>query len=150
MLVYIAAVAAVVAKAITVLHRVTPSNLVIRGVLTRTGYRWALPVGVAGVLVYGAAAAVAGTLAANGGPSAWHLVLLVAVYNTVRFAVLVPYATGRLIVTRWREHRTIRRSEAVGAGACGAHDESAVRGVGRRSRSHATPHRSTRWSTRES
>ncbi|ALJ21443.1 hypothetical protein [Microbacterium sp. No. 7] len=121
MFVFIVAVIAIVAKIATTLHRVTPSNFVIRRVLTRTGYRWAFPVGAAGVILYGVIAALAGTLAAHDGLSAWHLVLLVAIYNTVRFVMLVPWATSRLIVARWREHRAARRGEAVGAGGAGGH-----------------------------
>lgn len=121
MFAFIVAVIAIVAKIATTLHRVTPGNLVIRRVLTRTGYRWALPVGVAGVLVYGVIAALAGTLAAHDGLSAWHLVFLVAIYNTVRFAVLVPWATSLLIVARWGERRAVRSGQAVRAGETSGH-----------------------------
>lgn len=105
MFVIVLAATAVAVKVASAVHRFTPSNLVIRRVLTRAGYRWALPVGAAGVLAYGAVALLAGTLAEYGGPSVWHLVLLVALYNTARFAALIPVATARLLVVRWREHR---------------------------------------------
>ena len=105
MLVIVLAATAVAVKVVTAVHRFAPSSLVIRRVLTRTGFRWAVPVGAVGVFVYGAIALLAGTLAAQGGPSVWHLLLLVALYNAVRFAVLIPIATARLLVVRWREHR---------------------------------------------
>lgn len=119
MFVIVLAATAVAVKVVTTVHRFTPSNLVIRRVLTRTGYRWALPVGAAGVLAYGATALLAGTLAAQGGPSVWHLLLLVALYNAVRFAVLVPVATARLLAVRWRECRVARTGGAESTGELG-------------------------------
>lgn len=112
MFVIVLAATAVAVKVVTAVHRFTPSNLVIRRVLTRAGYRWALPVGAAGILAHGAIALLAGILAGQGGPGAWHLLVILGLYNAVRFAVLIPVATLRLLSARWRERPLARAAAA--------------------------------------
>lgn len=93
-----------------------PSNIVIRRVHTRSGIKWGPLVGLVGVAVYGTIMAVAVTLLHHGAPGWINLIVLVAFWNTIKFAFLVPTSTIRLLRVRHQERAiTIGYQRAVKA-----------------------------------
>jgi uncharacterized PurR-regulated membrane protein YhhQ (DUF165 family) len=89
-------------------QRFAPSNIVIRRVHTRTGIKWGPLVGLAGVALYGLLMLVTATVVRDGGPGWVNLVVLVAFWNTLRFACLIPVSLVRLVRVRHQEKVLLR------------------------------------------
>ncbi|HUZ01433.1 MAG TPA: hypothetical protein VMU89_13875 [Thermomicrobiaceae bacterium] len=92
----------------SLLQRFAPSNIVIRRVHTRSGIKWGPLVGFAGILVYGLLMVATATVVRGGGPGWVNLFVLVGFWNTVRFAVLIPASTVRLLRVRHQEKAQLR------------------------------------------
>jgi hypothetical protein len=78
-------------------QRFAPSNIAIRWAQTRTGAKWGPLVGLSGTLLYAVLMLVTATIVHRGGPSWGELVVLVAFWNMVKFAWLIPISLVRLL-----------------------------------------------------
>ncbi|NHN55819.1 sulfate permease [Calidifontibacter sp. DB0510] len=87
------------------------SNIVIRRVHTRSGIKWGALVGAFGVVVYGAVMVGAVALLHDGAPGWINLIVLIAFWNIIKFAVLVPVSVVRLLRVRHQERAIVREYE---------------------------------------
>jgi hypothetical protein len=92
-------------------QRYAPSNIVIRRVHTRTAIKWGPLIGVAGLVVYGAIMVLAVTLLHHGAPGWINLVVLIAFWDAIKFAVLAPVSLVRLLRVRHQEKVMLRDYE---------------------------------------
>jgi hypothetical protein len=99
---------AISAHLYSLLQRFAPSNIVIHRVHTRAGIKWGPLVGLAGTVVYGLVMVVTATIVHHGGPGWVNLLVLVAFWNALRFAVLIPVSVVRLLRVRHQETIVIR------------------------------------------
>jgi len=84
-------------------RRFAPSNILIRRVHTRTGIKWGPLVGLAAAVLYGLLMLATATVVRKGGPGWVDLIVLLALWNTVKFTCLIPVSLVRLVRVRHRE-----------------------------------------------
>ncbi|MGH2864764.1 MAG: hypothetical protein ACRDJX_05885 [Solirubrobacteraceae bacterium] len=89
-------------------QRFAPSNIVIRRAQTRTGAKWGPLVGLTGTVLYGLLMLATTTIVRKGGPGWGELVVLVAFWNTAKFAWLIPVSLIRLLHIRHQERLLLR------------------------------------------
>jgi hypothetical protein len=87
----------------------TPSNIVIRRIHTRTGLKWGPLTGLTGVVIYGLLMYITGTIAHDSGPGWLNLFVLLGLWNSIRFAALIPVSLVRLLRVRHQE-KALRRA----------------------------------------
>lgn len=93
------------------LRRYMPSNIVLDAIRTRRGLKWGVPAMLL-ALPYLYAASVLTVLIDGGAPGWLHLVVLVLVWNALKFAVMGPASVILLLRARtseWRDRQTARR-----------------------------------------
>src|ERR1700678_3690831 len=78
-------------------QRFAPSNIAIRWAQTRTAAKWGPLVGLSGTFLYAVLMLVTATIVHRGGPAWGELVVLVAFWNMVKFAWLIPISLVRLL-----------------------------------------------------
>ena len=86
------------------LRRYMPTNILIDAVRTRRGLKWGIPAMLLAV-PYLLAASAFTTLIADGGPGWLNLLVLLCLWNTMKFIIMGPVSVFLLI--------RIRASEAV-------------------------------------
>ncbi|UOE44955.1 sulfate permease [Agromyces larvae] len=101
---------AIIARGRAVL-RFMPTNLVLDALHTRRGLKWGVPAMLLAV-VYGLAAAACAGVAERGGPGWANLLVLLFVWNALKFIVAGPITLMRLIRVRASEARERRRAAA--------------------------------------
>ena len=95
------------------LQRTIPTNTLIRATHTRRGLKWGMPAMLLAVVYIVIAAALAQWVA--GGAPGWiNLLVLLCLWNALKFAVNGPITAVRLALARARERRY--RDEVLGAG----------------------------------
>lgn len=88
-----------------------PTNIVIRAIRTRTGLKYGLPAMLLAIPYLGVAYWCT-TLIANGAPGWLHLIVLLTVWNAIKFVAIGPVSVILLVRARIAEHR-ISRLEAA-------------------------------------
>ena len=86
-----------------------PTNILLDALRTRRGLKWGAPAMLLSV-AYFAIAYWCTTLIAGGAPGWLHLIVLLCIYNALKFLVYGPISIARLIKARRKERR---RSPAV-------------------------------------
>ncbi|SDO66076.1 hypothetical protein SAMN04487788_0487 [Microbacterium testaceum StLB037] len=86
----------------TFLRRHMPTNILLDAIRTRRGLKWGVPVMLLAA-PYLLTARVCTTLIDNGAPGWLHLVVLLSVWNALKFIVVGPSSVTLLIHARIRE-----------------------------------------------
>ncbi|GFZ82592.1 sulfate permease [Nesterenkonia alkaliphila] len=86
------------------LRRYMPTNIVLDAIRTRRGLRWGIPAMLL-ALPYLYGASVVTTLIAGGAPGWLHLVVLLMVWNSMKFIIMGPVSLFLLVRARASESR---------------------------------------------
>lgn len=89
------------------LRRYMPTNIALDAIRTRRGLKWGVPAMLLAI-PYLYAASVLRVLIEGGGPGWLHLVVLVLVWNALKFTVMGPLSVVLLIHARGHESRARR------------------------------------------
>lgn len=92
------------------LRRYMPTNILLDAIRTRRGLRWGLPAMLLAI-PYLYAANLCVQLIAGGGPGWLHLLVLLFIYNAMKFAIIGPVSLVLLLRARLREHAARRREQ---------------------------------------
>lgn len=92
------------------LRRYMPTNIALDAIRSRRGLKWAVPAMLLAV-PYLLAASVCLQLIADGGPGWLHQLVLLFIYNAMKFAIMGPVSLVLLVRTRLREHTARRREQ---------------------------------------
>lgn len=102
---------AIVARTRFILRRFMPTNLVLDAIHTRRGLKWGVPaMSLAGV--YGLAATACVGLIEQGGPGWLNLLVILFVWNAMKFLVAGPVTLIKLLRVRAVEARLRREASA--------------------------------------
>lgn len=98
------------------LRRYMPTNILLDAIRTRRGLRWGLPAMLLAIpYLYAASLCVqliaSGELIAGGGPGWLHLLVLLFIYNAMKFAIMGPVSLVLLLRARLRKHAARRRKQ---------------------------------------
>ncbi|CDK01599.1 conserved hypothetical protein [Microbacterium sp. C448] len=96
------------------LRRYMPTNMLLDAIRTRRGLRWGVPAMVLAI-PYLYAASICAQLAEDGGPGWLHLLVMLFVWNALKFAFIGPISLVLLIRVCLREVSCSRRAVDVGA-----------------------------------
>lgn len=83
-----------------------PTNRTVDRLRGPRGLKWAIPVSVIATLTYVFALSVCATIVQRGGPAYLNLLVVLFVWNAIKFAaaiVLVPVRCLTLRLSRWRQ-----------------------------------------------
>lgn len=89
------------------LHRYMPTNIVLGKLRTRRGLKWGVPAMLL-ALPYLAVANILTILIDNGGPGWFHLLVLMCIWNALKFLVIGPVSVVLLVRARTAERRDRR------------------------------------------
>lgn len=89
------------------LHRYMPTNRLLDAIRTRRGLKWGTPAMLLAV-PYLFAASICTTLIAAGGPGWLNLLVVLFIWNALKFIVLGPMSMVLLVKTRLSEHARSR------------------------------------------
>jgi len=93
-----------------------PSNIAVDAIRTRRGHKWGVPAALVLVPFYLYAACFTTTLIERGGPGWLNVVVLVLIWDALKFAVMAPVSVGLLIRARIAERSPRRRQQFVPMG----------------------------------
>jgi hypothetical protein len=99
---------AATARSYYFLRRFMPTNIVIDAINTRRGLKWGVPAMLLAV-PYGLAAVYCAALVEAGGSGWLNVLVLLFIWNALKFLVVGPVSLLRLMSVRVRESRTRRR-----------------------------------------
>ncbi|WP_370449304.1 sulfate permease [Cryobacterium sp. TMT1-2-2] len=102
----------VLARSYYFLRRFMPTNIVTNAIHTRRGLKWGVPAMLLAAL-YAIAAAYCADLLEAGGPGWLNLLVLLFVWNTLKFLGVGPVSLMRLVSVRVRESVARRRMAKV-------------------------------------
>lgn len=91
------------------LHRYMPSNRLLAAIRTRRGLKWGIPAMLV-ALPYILIASICSGAVADGGPGWFHLIVLWACWNALKFIIMGPASVVLLGRARLRE-AAIRRHQ---------------------------------------
>lgn len=91
------------------LRRYMPTNILLDRIRQRDGLKWGIPAMLIGI-AYFYAAAICTTLIDRGGPTWLTVLLLLFIWNGLKFAWIGPVSLITLIRVRHREKQIIRRA----------------------------------------
>ncbi|QBE48462.1 sulfate permease [Leucobacter triazinivorans] len=91
-------------RARTFLRRYMPTNVLLDAIRTRRGLKWGIPAILLAV-PYLLAASAFTTLIADGGPGWLNLLVLLCLWNALKFLAMGPVSLVLLTRTRIQEHR---------------------------------------------
>lgn len=80
-----------------------PTNRLLARLRTRQGLRWAVPVALVLVPVYLFAASIATTVIEDGGPGWLNLIVVLLIWNALKFAAMVPVSLWLLLKAQCAE-----------------------------------------------
>lgn len=92
------------------LRRCMPTNILLDAIRTRRGLKWGCPAMLLAV-PYLYAAGILRVLIEDGGPGWLHVLVLVCVWNAMKFAIMGPVSLVLLLRVRaaeWRDRRVSR------------------------------------------
>lgn len=84
-----------------------PTNILLDFIRTRRGFKWGVPAMLVAV-PYLAVAVLCARSVADGGPGWLNLIILVRIWNAMKFIVMGPVSVLTLTRRRWHE-RAVRR-----------------------------------------
>ncbi|MGK0721787.1 sulfate permease [Leucobacter sp. W1478] len=87
-----------------------PTNILIALIRRRRGLKWGVPAMLLAV-PYTLAAAWCSDLIDHGGPGWLHLVILICLWNAMKFIVMGPISV--MLLLRWRHFEAVARRESV-------------------------------------
>ena len=87
------------------LRRYMPTNILLDAIRTRRGLKWGVPAMLLAV-PYLVAASICTNLIDNGAPELLYLVVLLCVWNALKFLWIGPVSLIHLMLIRTRERRT--------------------------------------------
>lgn len=87
------------------LRRYMPTNILLDAIRTRGGLKWGVPAMLLAV-PYLLAASICTNLIENGAPGWLHLVVLLCIWNALKFLWIGPVSLVHLVLVRIRERRT--------------------------------------------
>ena len=93
------------------LRRYMPTNVLLDAIRTRRGLKWGLPAMLL-VAPYLYVAGILRVVIEDGGPGWLHLLVLLCVWNAMKFAIMGPVSLVLLLRVRaaeWRDRRVARR-----------------------------------------
>jgi hypothetical protein len=96
------------------LRRYLPINILLDAIRTRRGLRWGVPA-MTLAIPYLYAASICAQLAEDGGPGWLHLLVMLFVWNALKFAFIGPISLVLLIRVCLREVSRSRSAVDVGA-----------------------------------
>lgn len=94
------------------LGRYMPTNILLDAIRTRRGLKWGLPAMLL-VIPYLHVAGILRVLIEDGEPGWLHLLVLLCVWNAIKFAIMGPVSLVLLLRVRaaeWRDRRVARNS----------------------------------------
>ncbi|MFT4083906.1 MAG: sulfate permease [Nocardioides sp.] len=93
-----------------------PSNIMLDAIRSRRGLKWGIPAALVLVPAYLYGGSIAITLIERGGPGWLNLVVLILIWDALKFAVMAPVSIALLVRTRLaeRSRRTCRRFVPMG------------------------------------
>lgn len=80
-----------------VLRTYAPTNVLLDWLRTRRGLNWAIPVALVLVPAYLFGASIATTVIEDGGPGWLNILVLLFVWNAIKFALMVPVSAVLLL-----------------------------------------------------
>lgn len=89
------------------LHRYMPTNIVLGKLRTRRGLKWGVPAMLLAI-PYLAVANIMTILIDRGGPGWFHLLVLLCIWNALKFLVMGPVSVVLLVRARTAERRDRR------------------------------------------
>lgn len=89
------------------LRRTMPTNILIAAIMTRRGLKWGVPAMLLAAVYFGAAVVIASLIDA-GSPGWMSLLIMICVWNAMKFVVLGPVSVIRLAHVRLLEARDRR------------------------------------------
>lgn len=93
------------ARAYWYLRRNAPSNLMLTRLRSRRGLKWAIPSAAVLVPIYLYAASICTTLVTRGGPGWLNFLVLLFIWDALKFAVMAPVSVVLLARARTSERR---------------------------------------------
>lgn len=87
-----------------------PTNILIAVIRRRRGLKWGMPAMLLAV-PYALAAVWCSDLIDHGGPGWFHLVILICLWNSMKFILMGPVSV--MLLLRWRHSETVARKEAT-------------------------------------
>ncbi|SDG84054.1 sulfate permease [Microbacterium pygmaeum] len=93
------------------MRRFMPTNMLVAKIFTRRGLKWGAPAMLIAV-IYMAAAVVARGMVEQGGPGWMNLLVILFIWNAIKFIVVGPVSAIYLLRVRLREAK-IRRALRV-------------------------------------
>lgn len=107
-----------------------PSNIALDALRTRRGHKWGIPAALVLVPTYLFAASFTSALIERGAPGWLNIVVLVLIWNTLKFAVMAPVSVCLLVRAQLAERSLCRRYQFVTMGyAPGRGGHSSVGGI---------------------
>jgi hypothetical protein len=107
-----------------------PSNIALDALRTRRGHKWGIPAALVLVPTYLFAASFTSALIECGAPGWLNIVVLVLIWNTLKFAVMAPVSVCLLVRAQLAERSLRRRYQFVTMGhAPGRGGHSSVGGI---------------------
>ncbi len=106
------------------LRRYMPTNILLDAIRTKRGLKWGIPAMLLAV-PYLLAASICTNLVADGGPGWLNLLVLLFVWNAMKFAWIGPISLVLLVNARVSERR-MRRRHMNGADLIDLSEESAA------------------------
>jgi len=80
-----------------------PSNVALDAIRSRRGYKWGIPAALVGVPAYAYAASITTAFIENGAPGWLNIVVLVLIWDALKFAVMAPVSVALLVRARLAE-----------------------------------------------
>lgn len=90
------------------LRRYMPNNILLDAIRTRRGLRWGVPAMLLAI-PYLYAASICVQLIEDGGPGWLHLLVLLFIYDAMKFTIMGPVGLLLLLRAKLREHIERRR-----------------------------------------
>ena len=94
------------------LRRYMPTNILLNAIRTRRGLKWGVPAMLLAV-PYLLAASTFTTLIADGGPGWLNFLVLLCLWNTMKFIIMGPVSVALLVRSRMREAIERRQARAT-------------------------------------
>ena len=98
------------------LRRYMPTNILLDLIRTRRGLKWGLPAMLLAA-PYLLAASICTNLIADGAPAWLNVLVILFIWNAMKFFIMGPISVSLLVIARMREHRATRYYEASSVGA---------------------------------